>query len=879
MPAPIVDALDVLGRTLSWLGRDEGRNLEQTRYVEDNLGIWAARLIVAVPEEFVDDVVSARIALAGFDDASWEDRAERVVLLSAVHARIRSHFQGDVVPVPEARAVLLPMGIPEELPPGSEEERAPVPKEERPRREGGESREPRSGRGEGRRGAAPAQAQVVEEPARPALPPPPPPPPPPPLTFPLGHPDCSGAPVSVLGLTPAEEEAFAAHQVATVADLLLLAPTALVRAGERLVEGVEPEGPVLLRGKISRRVTHCKPAGRRFELTLLTDRGEVRCRWLSAVPVEVMRGSSGAGLGVVGRYESDDDGPVLYEGEPLGIDGRGGDWFPRYDVPGFAEPRIRSLMRAALRGVDEILADHLPSDVIERNKLIPLGPAIRDVHFPSNVHGKGRARLAFDELFQVQLGMAILRTPERRERGTAHGIQHGLVSRVLAVEGWQLNDQQESAFDALRRDLRRTTPMERLLQGDVGSGKSAVVRAAMTLVAESKLQVFFCAADALAAEHHHLFAADWWRAAGIETLLLLGPPNRAQAEALRKGDTLVVYGTEALLAAPPEVRKLGLVVVEQSGRYAMPDLTRLEGQSARPDLLVVTPTPVPALLAMTVYGQLAMTVVDQPPKLGVDTHVLAPDRRDEAYAAAREAIAAGKQVILVFPFRESRADLLSPSEARRMAEVLTQQQLAGAKFTLFSGGLTPEERFRAYDDFQHRRADVLLATTAFEEGPCVPNASVIIAEYAEGFDLVRLHRLRNHVAAGWVRGQCYFVQSDGASPEDQSRLELVAGGDDGFRVADLDLAARGVEAALGDSADIPRFVWADPAQDRETLTRARQEAFRLLTADPGLRRRQSRPLSNLVRARFGEEPALADGAPPPTQGADLAARRRRRRRR
>lgn len=903
------DALDVLGRTLNFLLRDPASSLAKARFVENTLTPWAARLGVAVPEELSDDVVAVRVALAGFDDSEPAERIERARTMAELVARVRAHVGEGVPRAHEALAVLLPAGIASDLPPVTprvELPPAPVidltgsapwaeeldaaaaaaaavaPAADATAADPSPHRRGRHGRDRSRRGgesdSSPAPAPVEPPPPPVVVAPPPPPPPPPPLHA-LGASEGSGASTASIGATAEEVELLAAQEINSVAELLLLAPVALDRAGERLVDGVPPEGPVLLRGKVSRRITRFTPTAHRFELTLTTERGDVACRWFGALPPEVRGTPAGSTLGLVGRYENDDGAAVLYEAEPLGVEGRGGDWLPRYDIPGMSDARMRELMRAALRSVDGILADHLPPEVIERHKLTPLPVALRDVHFPANVQRKGRARLAFDELLQVQLGLALLRAPERRERGTAHGVQHSLTSRALALGGWQFNDGQEAVFDTIRRDLRRGVPMERLIQGDVGSGKGAVVRAAMTVIAEEKQQVFFCAADALAAEHHHLFAAEWWRSIGIEPLLLLGPPTRAQVEAIQKGETLVIYGTSALLENPPAVRKLGLVVVEQSGTFGPPDLSRLDTAGVRPDLLVVTPTPVPALVAMTVYSQLTMSVVAKPNLHRVDTRVLAPAHRDEAYAAAREALEAGRQVILVFPFRSGRTDLLSPSEARRMAEVLTQQQLPGARISLFSGGLTPAERFRAYDDFQHRRCDVLLATTAFEEGPIVPNASVIIAEYAEGYDLVRLHRLRNHIANGWVPGKCFFVQSDDAPAEAAARLELVATEDDGFRVADLDLGQRGVSAVLGDNADVPRFTWSDPAQDREVLTRARQEAFKLLALDPGLRRRQNRPLLNLVRMRFGEEPQTQDGPPPPPVGGDGGSRRRRRRRR
>ncbi len=941
MSAPVAEALDVIGRTAGWLGRDGGRNAARARYVENTLAPWAARVTEGAGD--APAAAALREAVTGFDAAPPEERSARVSRLVEALQALRASAPA-VAPVAEPRAVLSPADIASALPPkivvalpvaaDAAALAAPVvppslvvdavSAEARPGREsgGGERREGRresrrderpddaraQGRGEGRgesrgdrrgerRGErrelserAGAAENVSDAPASPetaprevvVAPPPPAPEPAPPLSFPLGHPEGSGASLTTIGASLAEVASLSAVGIESVADLLCAPPAAHDRAGERLVDGVPPDGPVIVRGALRRRATRYFPAGRRHEAVVVHDRGELRCRWLGELPAELRAAKSGASVGLAGTTAADDDGLVLYEGEPLGIDGRGGDYFPRYNLPGIPEPRARALVRAALRSVEGTVQEHLPPEVIERHKLAALPATLRDVHFPSNVNRRPRQRMAFDELLQIQLGIALSRNPDRRERAVAVPASHEGVSRALAMAGWQFSDAQEAAFDAIRRDLRRPVPMDRLLQGEVGSGKGAVVRAAMTLVAEAKQAVFFCAADARSAEHHHVFALEWFRSLGIEPLLLVGPPNRVQAEAIRKGETLVIYGTHALLESPPEAKRVGLVVVEESGHYFVPDMATFTREGSRPHLLVNTPTPVPAVLALTVFGQLAVTVVDAPAGHGVETQVLAAAARDEAYAAAREALAQKRQVIVVLPFGPRGTDLLSPSEARRMAEVLEGEALKGARIAIFSGGLTAQERFRAYDDFQHRRVDVLFATTAFEEGPIVPNAAVLIAEYAEQFDLVRMHRLRNHVANGFARTACFFVRSEEVGEESAAAMELITRETDGFRVADLDVSRRGVEAVLGpEAADVPRFAWAEPAQDRETLLRARAEAFRLLALDPGLRRRSHRALANLVRARFGEEVQAGD-APPPgsaveSQGGGSRKRRRRRR--
>lgn len=907
-------ALAVLGRTVDWLRRFAG----EARYVEATYGVWAARLGDAGVSE----------ALSGFDADDASGRAARTARLLEALGRLGPA----AAPAPsEPRVVLLPEGIASEVPPKApppappkaepvvvdplavvgevvaREERPPReerrPREERPPREERAPREDRPPREEraprqerqdrqdrrDRDRSGDRRSEPVAAPAPAAEPPRPPPPPkveepPPPRTFPLGHPEGTGVGVESLGVFDATElEALAAEGVETVADLLTRPPLSVERAGERLVDGVPPEGPVLLRGKVVGRYTRISPIAHVFELRLKHDRGVIACRWLGEVPPEARAARVGTEIGLAGRVDGEDDARVLYEAEPLGIDGRGGDWFPVYAVPGVADARMRAGVREALRRHDGQLQDHLPPEVVEKLKLMPLPATIRDVHFPPNASRKGRARMAFDELLQIQLGFALLRTRTGKERGIAHEVSHALVTQAFSTLGWYFNDPQEAAFDAIRRDMRRSQPMERLLQGDVGSGKLGVVRAAMLLTVQNRQQVLFCAHDATSAENHWLFAQEWFRAAGVEPLLLTGTPTRTQQEALRKGETQVIFGTQALLTQPPEFKRVGLVVVEQQTTHGVPELTAFESQGARPHLLVVTPTPVPALLTLTAYGQLAMTVIDSAAAHGVDVTILPTSERERAYVAAREAIARGEQVILAFPLGRGQ-DLLSAWEARKLGEALAAEALPGARFVLFNSGITREERFRAYDDFQHRRADVLLATTAIEDGPIVPNASVLIVEQADRLDLVRAHRLRRHIAAGYRRAACFFITGEEPEAAGMAALELVAKEPDGFRIADLDLARRGAAEVLGEATDdVPRFAWADPAHDRDTLARARTEAFRLLSMDPGLKRRVHRGLLNLVRMRFGEdafaEGATAESTPTGAAGAASTNRRRRRRRR
>ena len=705
----------------------------------------------------------------------------------------------------------------------------------------------------------------------------------------LGHPEHTGAPLSGLNVyTEAELAALTAADIEDIAALLQRAPVATERAGDRLVTGVPPTGPVIVRGQVTGRCTRFAAGTRRYEVKLKSERGATLCRWSNPSP-EIATAPVGFELGLAGRWEASEDavegGPegVLLDAEVLGIDGRGGDWLPRYDVPGVDDSRVRSGLRVALKRFADNLTDHLPPEVLERHKLISLAAALRDVHFPSNMSRKGRARLAFDELLQVQLGVALMRQRQGRERGTSNPVLTNLIARALAMSGWQFTDAQESAFDEIRRDLRRSQPMARLLQADAGAGAHDLLAAVMITVAESKHQVLVLCPDAMTAEHQFLFAEGLLRNAGLEPVLLTGPVRGAQAEAIKKGETLVVFGTHSHANEPPTFRKLGLVILEERENFGRVDTSKLE-EAGRPDMLFVTPSPVPASVALSVYGHLALTTLAAPAP-HVDTAVYAGDDRADAYAIAREAIEQKQQVLLAFPLLRG-TDLLASSEARRMAETLQETAFPGARISIFHGALSKEERFRAFDDFLHRRADVLLATTHVENGPVIPNATVLIVEQAQEFDIVRLHQLRALVGQGARPGRCLLIlghEPDAAvASEARARIDAFCKETDGWQVAELQAGW----ATAEDGEDAQGFVWAEPARDRELLIKTRQDAVRLLALDPGLKRRSHRALLAQVRSRLGEDVSL-DGEEKATtltaagtaNAAAQNARRKRRRRR
>jgi ATP-dependent DNA helicase RecG len=667
--------------------------------------------------------------------------------------------------------------------------------------------------------------------------------------------------------------------ISTVAELLLLPPTSYDRPPLVPIAASMPEGPAVVRGSVVSRSVRFVPGGQRVEVVLAGPDGHsLRLRWPGRGPRGWERWSVGSELGFIGRISEIEEGTfAFYEGEPVGLDGRGSGIVPLYSVEGVEDRLIREAVALSLGLIQGALKDTVSAELIEQHRLLPLDEALRDAHFPANAAGRGRIRMAFEELFLLQLGIAWRAGRGQAERGFAHTIVHGAVGQLAVQHQITLSDGQESAFCDIRRDLLKPNPMTRLLQGDVGAGKGLVALLTAVVVAESGHQVAMIAPDPLTAERRFLHAEAVLRSVGLVPLLVGDTVNHAMTDAIRRGEVHVVFGTRRILEEQVHWKRLGLVIVEERGPYGTVSPQSLSSRSVVPDLLVVTKAPIPSSLSLTVFGDFDLSIVPSVERPRVTVKVFGADARAEAYARAWEEVEKGRQAFVVFPVRDGR-DLLGVEDAQRMAKALQAEGLPGARIGTYCSAMSREERFRVFDDFQHRRVDVLVCTTYIEDAPPVDNASVVVVEYADMHDLVRLHRLRGHVAQGRHPGTCLFVLSNNAAEGASQVVSTVIHPRDGFRLAEVDLQVRGAEALLGDRAtEMPEFRWADPPRDRDLLLRARAEAFQLVAADPGLRK--SPDLARAVSLRWGDWLGQASATPESAKAADNRSRKGRRRRR
>ena len=425
--------------------------------------------------------------------------------------------------------------------------------------------------------------------------------------------------------------------------------------------------------------------------------------------------------------------------------------------------------------------------------------------------------------------------------------------------------------------------MVRLLQGEVGTHKTNIALLTASIVVQNKAQVLYVLPEAGSAERRFLFSEGIFRSVGFSPAFIPGAPTRGQADAIARGEYQIVFGTKALLDNAPKWSKLGLVIVEERNEYGTVDPSSIVESGPSPDLLVITDTPIPSSLTLTVFGEYRMSMLRNDHGVRCTTSVYEQVQRKEAYAAVHDAVEEGRQAYVVFPVGDD-GDLLGPEDALRYAEALQSEALEGARIGVYCSAMSREDRLRVFEDFQHRRIDVLVATTHIEEAPLVSNATVVVVEHADHHELARLHRLRGHVGQGMEVGQCLMVMSENPNSDAQQRLTRLGGERDGFKIAEMDLKERGWDALLGEGAEeAPVFHWVDPVLDHQKLLMARDEAFRLVKQDPGMRRH--REMVDAVVSRWGEwlgddfVAARADTQGSTGRGKDRQQKGRRRRRR
>lgn len=518
---------------------------------------------------------------------------------------------------------------------------------------------------------------------------------------------------------------------------------------------------------------------------------------------------------------------------------------------------LRRLVAAAVDDYGSVV-DHLPSALRDRRGLIPLHSALRDIHFPRSMADAdaARQRLVYDELLLLQLYMAMRRhTLTREQAGVAHKTDGQAMQSLREHLPFVLTDDQQRAIAEILADMARPQPMNRLLLGDVGTGKTLVAAHALASVADSDGQSAMMApTEVLAVQYAHKLGPLFDDCKIPWALLTGSTPAATRRELLAsiaQGDVAVVFGTHALLEADVAFKRLTLAIVDEQHRFGVNQRLGLRGKGASADLLVMTATPIPRSLALTLYGDLATSYLRQRPNsaAGVTTRLVKPHTATPAHKAVRAAVRAGRQAYVVCALVDE-SDAIQVRAATREYERLRNEIFPDLKVGLLTGRMRPAEKALAMDRFRSGETQVLVSTTVIEVGVDVPNASVMIIEDADRFGLAQLHQLRGRVGRGEHAGEVWLV-ADPRSAESRERLSTLVQTSDGFELAEKDLRIRGEGQVLGDRQHgLAGLRIASLIDDLDVVEMARSDAFEMVSADPHLQLPEHGPLLHQVRRTF-----------------------------
>jgi ATP-dependent DNA helicase RecG len=615
------------------------------------------------------------------------------------------------------------------------------------------------------------------------------------------------------------------------------------------------------------------PPGRRapFKVTLRDDSGFLNAGWFGGGYLKrvLQRGQRLVLHGKVTLYMGrpelhNPDWEIVEAGEDERL--HTGRLVPVYSATeGLTQRPLRRLMWEIVEQHAAEVPETLPDALRTRRHLVGRATAFRDFHFPDSdaTLAAAHRRLAFDDFLLLQLGLAILRARTARARGVALHPPGALPARLLERLPYRLTRAQERVWGEIRRDMADSSPMHRLLQGDVGSGKTIVAALAVLTAIEANHQAAVMAPTEILAEQHFMTFRQLLEPLGVTVTLLSSSlrsrDRRTRRAGLATQEVACVVGTHALVQEGVEFRRLGLVVVDEQHRFGVQQRAKLRAKGEHPHMLVMTATPIPRTLALTLYGDLDVSVLDEMPpgRRPVTTVARTDGKRREIYAFIRDQVRAGRQAYVVYPLVEE-SEAVDLKAATEMAQRLQQEVFPDLTIGLLHGRLAFEEKDAIMRRFKAGEIHVLVSTTVIEVGIDVPNASVMLIEHAERFGLSQLHQLRGRVGRGPFKSYCILLHATRPTEDARRRLDAMVATSDGFRVAEADLEIRGPGDFFGTrQSGLPQFRVADLLRDAALLEEARVEAQGIIARDAELRDPANRGLREELLARWRGKLALA----------------------
>ncbi len=679
-------------------------------------------------------------------------------------------------------------------------------------------------------------------------------------------------PVSDLtGVGPKTAERLSARGIETIEDLLYLMPNRYIdRRVVRAISELQPGEQAAVVGRVidSRSVYFRNKRRRGYEAVIEDGTGALSLKWFrfssDYIKKICNRNNVLFAAGRIGTFGEiiqivhpdimilDDE----LQGKPLlGI-------LPVYPaIDGVKQGSLRKIIGEALKILGEVKSI-LPVDIERKRDLPSLSEALRVIHEPEeDLYGLKRRhrhveRLILEEYVLFQAALSLKRSAYKRSRGIGFALHGSLYNRLMDSLGFELTTAQIRVIGEITSDMTSSAPMNRLLQGDVGSGKTICAVAAACIALDNGYQVAFLAPTEILAEQHYLGIYDLFENLGVPVMLIRGSTpgtvRKAMLKMIRDGGHAVVVGTHAMIQENVRFANLGFVVVDEQHRFGVSQRKRLIDKGSMPDVLMLTATPIPRTLSMIVYGDLDVSVIDELPRgrKAVGTKVLEAAKRHEVFNFIDREVRKGGQAYIVCPLIEEsgKSDL---SSAKVMVTHLQDTVFPQYRIGLLHGAMPMEEKGAVMTAFKHGHVDILVCTTVIEVGIDVPNATVMVIEDAQHFGLSQLHQLRGRVGRGSKRSRCILLTGSKKTDMATRRLRIMEETTDGFKIAEEDMVIRGVGDMLGvKQSGMPQFRVGDVIKDMDLMLEARGLAEELVqkSDSDGLR-----ILEKAIQGRWGDD--------------------------
>ena len=676
----------------------------------------------------------------------------------------------------------------------------------------------------------------------------------------------------VRGVGPYRAELLSRLGIRTASDLLFNFPRDyLDLSDERLIAELEEDRLQTARGVVVEVATSKSGFGKtRVSILVKDSSGHLRATWFNQ-PFMSKRFHEGQALLLAAKpkrrglmWEMSHPTVTYLAEEEATSDGK--KMLPVYSLTeGISQYYMRKMVETVVADYAAVPEEVFPEHLLAKYVLLPLTTALRAIHQPQSqeVLQQARRRFIFQELFVMQLAVAIRRAQQQLEFAPELPTSTKIDARIRRLLPFELTESQVAAISEVTSDMAQARPMNRLLQGDVGSGKTIVALYAMLVAIAHGKQAALMAPTEILARQHAQTLSGLLTASRVHFAVLAGGTSKADRtrllEGIAAGEIDVVLGTQAIIQDDVQFKELGLVVIDEQHKFGVRQRAALRQDSQSPHYLVMTATPIPRTVTMTMFGDLDVSTLKELPtgRQPVNTYLIEPNQEERWWGFVRDRLREGRQAYVVAPLVDESETISAPSVAAAF-EQLTNGELEAFRMALLHGRMSAAEKQEVMDAFRAGETQVLVSTSVIEVGVDVANASVMTIVGAERFGLAQLHQLRGRVGRGSHAGFCGVLLGE-VSDQGRERLEAFSSSTDGFELAELDFKLRGPGDLFGTQQHgLPPLRIADLRSDRELLEEARREAQLLVTADPGLKHPDHAKLRRQMLVRYGKALELGD---------------------